>query len=308
LAASKKITPVRIGTRGSALALWQANYVAERLRPWAAPRPVELVIIQTAGDQVRDQPLAAIGGEGVFTKELQRALLADRIDLAVHSLKDLPTLPVEGLILAAVPARGPAGDVFVSRRSGSFDQLPPGATVATGSLRRRAQVLYRRPDLRLVDIRGNVETRLRKLEERALDGLILAQAGLERLGRREVITEFLHPGWMLPAVGQGALGLECRVADQATCALVRHLDHEPTRQAVLAERSLLRSLGGGCLVPIGAATRSEGAMLSLRAAVFQADGKACVAGTREGPITAAEELGRQLAEDLLSRGAGEFLS
>ncbi len=301
------MTPLRIGTRGSALALWQANYVAEHLRPLAGPRPIELVTIQTAGDQVRDLPLAAIGGEGVFTKEIQRALLAGRIDVAVHSLKDLPTLPIEGLVLAAVPTRGPAGDVFISRRYGSFDQLPPGATVATGSLRRRAQVLYRRPDLRLVNIRGNVETRLRKLEEQNLDGLILAQAGLERLGRREVITEFLHPGWMLPAVGQGALGLECRAEDHATCALVGNLDHEPTRLAVLAERALLRHLGGGCLVPIGAATRSDGGLLSLRGAVFQAEGKTCIAGMREGPIASAEELGRQLAEELLSRGAGELL-
>lgn len=301
------MNPVRIGTRGSTLALWQANHIAERLRPWAAPRPVELVIIQTAGDQVRDLPLAAIGGDGVFTKEIQRALLAGRVDVAVHSLKDLPTLAVEGLILAAVPARGPAGDVFVSHRHRGFDQLPPGAIVATGSLRRRAQVLYRRPDLRLIDIRGNVETRLRKLEEENLDGLILAQAGLERLGRRAVITEFLYPGWMLPAVGQGALGLECRAEDHETRSLVRNLDDEATRQAVTAERALLRRLGGGCLVPIGAATQQNGGMLSLRGAVFEAEGKTCIEGTREGPVAAAEDLGRQLAEDLLSRGAGELL-
>lgn len=301
------MNPVRIGTRGSALALWQANHIADRLRPLAAPRPVELVIIQTAGDEVRDLPLVAIGGEGVFTKEIQRALLAGSVDVAVHSLKDLPTQPVEGLVLAAVPARGPAGDAFVSRRHRGFDQLPHGAEVATGSLRRRAQVLYRRPDLRLVQIRGNVETRLRKLEEEDLDGLILAQAGLERLGRGEVITEFLYPGWMLPAVGQGALGLECRADDAATCSLVRNLDDEATRQAVRAERALLRSLGGGCLVPIGAATELHDGTLTLRGAVFEVQGKARVEGTCAGPSAAAEDLGRQLAEDLLSRGAGELL-
>ena len=302
------MNPVRIGTRGSALALWQANHIAERLRPWAAPCGVELVVIQTAGDQVRDLPLAAIGGDGVFTKEIQRALLAGSVDVAVHSLKDLPTLPVEGLILAAVPARGAVGDVFVSRRHRGFNKLPHGAAVATGSLRRRAQVLYRRPDLRLVEIRGNVETRLRKLEEENLDGLILAQAGLERLGRREAITEVLYPGWMLPAVGQGALGLECRADDADTCALVGNLDDEATRQAVRAERALLRSLGGGCLVPIGAATELRNGMLSLRGAVFQAEGKSCVEGTCVGPVAAAEDLGRQLADDLLSRGAGALLN
>src|SRR5262245_33986717 len=214
---------LRIGTRGSPLALWQANHVAGLLRPLAASRGVELVEIQTAGDQVRDRPLAQIGGEGVFTKEIQRALLAGTVDLAVHSLKDLPTVPVEGLTLAAVPRRGPRCDAFISRRHRNFDSLPAGAVVATSSLRRRAQALHRRPDLRLVDIRGNVETRLRKLDEQDLDGLLLAQAGLERLGLGEAITEVLDPAWMLPAVGQGALGLECRADDRATLALVEPL-------------------------------------------------------------------------------------
>src|SRR5438105_14800065 len=177
---------LRIGTRGSRLALWQANFVAERLRAHTA---VEVVEIETAGDQVRDVPLAQIGGEGVFTKELQRALLDGRITLAVHSLKDLPTVPVAGLLLAAVPERGPAGDVFISHRYANFDSLPADATVATSSLRRRAQMLHRRPDLRVVNIRGNVETRLRKLSEESHDALVLAQAGLERLGLTQAITE-----------------------------------------------------------------------------------------------------------------------
>ena len=301
-------TPLRIGTRGSPLALWQANYVADRLRPLAVPCAVELVEVQTTGDRVRDVPLARIGGDGVFTKEIQRALLDGAVDVAVHSLKDLPTLPVEGLALAAIPRRGPAGDAFVSRRHPSFDALPPGAVVATSSLRRRAQVLYRRPDVRLVDIRGNVETRLRKLADQGLDALILAQAGLERLGFGEWITEALHPGWMLPAVGQGALGLECRAEDAVTRALLRGLDDPPTRQAVQAERSLLRGLGGGCLVPVGADATVAGETLTLRGAVFQADGKARVDGTVSGPAAAAEMLGARLAQDLLSRGAGALLS
>ena len=170
-------SPLRIGTRGSPLALWQANYVAGRLRTLAAPRPVELILIETSGDVVRDLPLSQIGGDGVFTKEIQRALLADAVDVAVHSLKDLPTTPVAGLTLAAVPERGPAGDVLVSRRHARFDDLPHGAVVATSSLRRRAQALHRRPDLKLTTIRGNVETRLRKLDEQGLDAIILAQAG-----------------------------------------------------------------------------------------------------------------------------------
>ena len=198
-------TPLRIGTRGSPLALWQANHIAERLRPLAAPRPVELVTIETSGDVVRDLPLSQIGGDGVFTKEIQRALLMDVVDVAVHSLKDLPTTPIDGLTLGAVPARGPAGDVFVSRRHPRFDALPPGAVVATSSLRRRRGAeptagpgAGHHPRQR--------RDALRKLDEQGLDAIILAQAGLERLGLAAHITEILDPSWMLPAVGQGRWG------------------------------------------------------------------------------------------------------
>lgn len=301
------MVPLRIGTRGSRLALWQANHVAEVLRPFAEGRPVELVEIQTAGDQVRDVALSQIGGEGVFTKEIQRALLTGAVDVAVHSLKDLPTEPVTGLVLAAVPERGPVGDAFVSVRHRSFDGLPQGAVVATSSLRRRAQALHRRPDLRLVDVRGNVETRLRKLAEPGLDALILAQAGLVRLGLGAAITELLDPSWMLPAVGQGALGLECRAADAPTLGLVGKLDHSLTRQAVLAERAFLRALHGGCLVPVGAATAVVDGTLTLRGAVLSPDGGSRVEGSVSGPAAAAEELGRRLAEDLSARGAGQLL-
>ena len=302
------MTPLRIGTRGSPLALWQANHVADRLRPLVGPRPVELVLIRTTGDRVQDRPLAQIGGDGLFTKEIQQALLTDTADVAVHSLKDLPTLPVEGLVLAAVPPRGPSGDAFVSRRHRTFESLPPHAVVGTSSLRRRAQLLHRRPDLRPVEMRGNVETRLRKLEEQGLDALVLAQAGLERLGLGAAITELLDPAWMLPAVGQGALGLECRAEDGDTLGLLRALDDVPSRQAVLAERALLRALGGGCLVPIGAAARVEGDSLTLRGAVLSPDGRGRVAGQAEGPAAEAEALGRRLAEDLLARGARALLA
>src|SRR5262245_20190317 len=215
--------PLRIGTRGSRLALWQPNHVAELLRPLAAPRTVELVEIETAGDHVRDRPLAQIGGEGLFTKEIQKALLSGAVDVAVHSLKDLPTIEIKELTLAAVPPRGPSGDAFVSLKHRTFNELPQGAVVGTSSLRRRAQMLNRRPDLRLIDIRGNVETRLRKLEEQNLDATILAEAGLKRLGLAHRITEILDPSWMLPAVGQGALGLECRTDDESTRAVLAKL-------------------------------------------------------------------------------------
>lgn len=299
--------PLRIGTRGSPLALWQAHFVADRLQPVVAPREVVLVEIETTGDHIRDVPLAQIGGQGVFTKEIQRALLARKVDLAVHSLKDLPTLPLEGLVLAAVPPRGAIGDAFVSQKYRQFDALPRGATVATSSQRRRSQAQYRRPDLRLVDIRGNVETRLRKLTEQNLDGLILAQAGLERLGLARAIAEILDPAWMLPAVGQGALGLECRSDDSTTRTAVGSLNDAATFQAVQAERALLLALGGGCQVPIGAAAIVAGDQLTLRGAVLAPDGSRRIDATQTGAAIQADKIGRQLAAELLSRGARDLL-
>jgi hydroxymethylbilane synthase len=300
-------SPLRIGTRGSPLALWQARHVAGLLRPLVELRPVELIEIETAGDRVRDAALSQIGGDGVFTKEIQRALLAGAVDVAVHSLKDLPTTFIAGLTLAAVPARGPAGDVFVSHKYKRFDDLPRGAIVGTSSLRRRSQALHRRPDLMLVNLRGNVETRLRKLEEQNLDAIILAEAGLQRLGLASTITEILDPQWMLPAVGQGALGLECRAEDATTLALLDRLNDPAARQAVLAERALLRGLGGGCLVPIGASARVEGARLTLRGAVLSPDGKQRVAAETSGAAVEAEAIGQQLAEMLLASGARTLL-
>jgi hydroxymethylbilane synthase len=298
---------LRIGTRGSPLALWQAHFVAGLLRSGSA-LDVELMEIQTAGDQVRDVPLAQIGGEGVFTKEIQRALLERTVDVAVHSLKDLPTVAVEGLVLAAVPPRGPTGDVLVSHKHAGFDRLPTGGRLATSSLRRQAQLRHRRPDLQLCDIRGNVETRLRKMVEQDLDGLVLARAGLERLGLADRIVEILDPAWMLPAVGQGALGLECRADDAPTRAALRQLDDSATHAAVLAERALLRALGGGCQVPIGAAAVIAGDHLMLRAAVLDAKGGRRIERQIDGPPDQAEELGRQLAQDLMARGARALLA
>jgi hydroxymethylbilane synthase len=301
-------SPLRLGTRGSPLALWQANHVATLLRAAVPDLSIELVEIETAGDQVRDVPLSVIGGEGVFTKEIQRALLDCRVDVAVHSLKDLPTEPVEGLRLAAVPPRGPCGDALVSPFHASFAALPAGAVVATSSLRRRAQLLHRRPDLRLETIRGNVGTRLVKLREQRLDALILAEAGLKRLGMSGAITEILDPEWMLPAVGQGALGLECRTDDWSTLALLQQIDDRATHAEVLAERAMLRALGGGCQVPIGAATTVAGEELTLRGVVLSPDGKRRIDAQSIQRLESAEELGRQVAEQLRSQGAHRLLS
>jgi len=256
---------------------------------------------------VRDVPLVRLGGDGAFTKAIQQALLDRRVDVAVHSLKDLPTFRVEGLMLAAVPKRGPTGDAFVSKKHRAFVELPGGAVVGTSSLRRRAQLLQRRPELKLIDMRGNVETRLRKLVEKDLDAVILAQAGLVRLGLADQITELLDATWMFPAVGQGALGLECRCDDDATRVIVDRLNDAATRWAVLAERAMLRGLGGGCQVPIGALTNITEGNLTLRGVVLPPDGSQRVEAEIAGPMEQAESLGQALADQLRGRGAEELL-
>ena len=278
--------PLILGTRGSPLALWQARHVADWVRPFAAGRAVELRLIQTHGDRDQTSALSAMGGFGVFTKAIQQALLAGTADVAVHSLKDLPTVPEDGLVLAAVPPRGPAGDAFVSTRHARFDALPEGAVVGTSSLRRRAQLLHRRPDLRLVDLRGNVETRLRKLDAQELDAIVLAEAGLVRLGLADRVTEVLNPGWMLPAVGQGAIGLECRAADEASRAVVEGVNDPPTWARVSAERAMLLALGGGCLIPVGASSATADGVLTVRGVVLSPDGRRRIVATHRGPADA----------------------
>ncbi len=301
--------PLRLGTRGSPLARWQADWVAAQLRArgWA----VELVLITTQGD-VKTGPLGSFGGVGVFTKEIQRALLDQQVDLAVHSLKDLPTERVPGLELAAVPPRESPGDVLITRDGGDFESLPPNALLGTGSMRRRAQLLHVRPDLRIEDIRGNVETRLAKLDAGEYDAIVLAEAGLTRLGLAARIQRVLPKSLMLPAIGQGALGLETRSTDDRALSALRSLDDPETHQAVLAERAFLATLRGGCLAPVGAWGRfpeeAAGRQLVLDGVVLSPDGRQRLSGTVSGEAGQAELLGRQLADRLLADGALELIA
>lgn len=298
---------LRLGTRRSPLALWQARHVEARLRPLVEPVPIELVLIDTHGDRDQATALSDMGGFGVFTKAIQDALIDRRADVAVHSLKDLPTIPTVGLELAAVPPRGPTGDAFVSEKWEHFDDLPAGATVGTSSLRRRAQLLNRRPDLKLVELRGNVDTRIRKLTEQNLDAIILAEAGLVRLGLEGHVTEILDDEWMLPAVGQGAIGLECRADDEFAREAVGGVSDPDTWARVTAERAMLAALGGGCLVPIGATSAVERGLLTVRGAVLSADGRRRVVATHTGRAEAPLAVGQELAARLLAEGAGEVL-
>ena len=297
---------LRIGTRGSPLARWQANWVAEQLRAFG--HDIELVPISTRGDRVQTGPIAAIaGGDGVFTKELQRALLADEIDVAVHSLKDLPTAAVEGLALAAVPLRGPTGDLLIVRDGGNLGSVPQGATIGTGSLRRRTQLWHVRPDLKMADVRGNIDTRLRKLADGAYDALCLAEAGLKRL-EIETSAQVLPRSIMLPAVGQGALGLEARAGDAAIVEALAALDDVATHAAVLAERAMLQAIGGGCLAPIGAWGRVEvDGLLHLDAVVLSMDGRTRLSAADADPPAQAVALGEKLAAALNAQGAAALI-
>lgn len=298
-------TRLRIGTRGSLLARWQADWVAARLMEQAVE--IEMVPIATKGDVQQVGPIENIGTLGVFTKELQRALLDRQIDLAVHSLKDLPTEPVPGLILASVPEREACGDALIAREAASLDELPEGAIIGTGSLRRQAQLLSVRPDLEMRDIRGNVDTRLQKLRDGQYDAIILAEAGLRRLELAHHITQVLPKSIILPAIGQGALGIEAREDDTATRTILTALDHGETHSAVIAERALLFTLRGGCMAPVGAWGRIEEAQLVLSAVVLSYDGRKKLEATSRSEPAAAAELGRQVAEQLLDAGAAELI-
>ena len=298
-----------IGTRQSKLALWQANYIADELRKCYPDCTVELVKIVTSGDRILDVPLAKIGGKGLFTKEIEQDMLDKKIDLAVHSLKDMPTELPDGLTLAAITKRAHPGDAFVSNKYSSLATLPAGAVIGTSSLRRRAQLLRARPDLNIVDLRGNLDTRLAKLDRGEVDAIVLAVAGLVRLGWGDRVTEILSPEDCLPAVGQGALAIEARANDEETLAMLSVLNDAETRTAVTAERAFLAVLGGGCQVPVGvhAVMQADGATVVLEAIIASLDGKRIVRGQEQAPAQSAAELGVKLANRLLAEGGAPIL-
>jgi hydroxymethylbilane synthase len=295
-----------IGSRGSQLALWQARHIAAQLDALGVKTRIE--VIKTTGDKITDVALARVGEvsglKGVFTKEIEEALLDGSIDLAVHSLKDLPTALPEGLTIGVVPVREDPRDALVGK---TLDELQPGDRIGTGSLRRAAQIRRLKPGVETVDIRGNVDTRLRKLDEGQYDAILLACSGLKRLGLEDRITQALDPELMAPAIGQGALALEVRIGDGVTLEAVSPLNHIPTHLAVEAERSLLDAFGGGCQVPLGGYARIEGDDLVLNAAVFSQDGVTLIRDQDSGPMTEAKELGRRLAASLKAKGADKLL-
>ncbi|HEX5432774.1 MAG TPA: hydroxymethylbilane synthase [Candidatus Angelobacter sp.] len=294
---------LRIGSRGSQLALWQANHVADLLR--AQGHAVEIQIIKTTGDKILDVALAKVGTKGMFTKEIEEALADGRIDLAVHSLKDVPTELQPKFELAAIMRREDARDAFISVQYATLEELPRKAKIGTSSLRRQCQLNVLRPDLEIFPLRGNVDTRLRKLEAGDYDAIILAAAGVHRLGLHKHVRSRISPDLMCPAVGQGALAIEVRAGDQQTSSHLASLDHSETRAAVQCERALLGGLGGGCQVPIGAFAERQGSRTHLRAVVGRPDGSELLRELSDGDDP--EELGRETARKLLKRGAQEIL-
>jgi len=296
-----------IGTRGSKLALWQAEWVHARLRELEPELAVSVKRIKTTGDKILDTPLATIGGKGLFVKEIEEALLRGEIDLAVHSMKDVPThLPAE-LEILAIPEREDPRDVLITLNRVSLERLMPGSRIGTSSLRRQAQLRHYRPDLSIHVLRGNLDTRLRKLEAGEYDGIILAAAGIKRLGWSDRVTEYLSPDVCLPAIGQGALALEGRADDGFVREVVARLDHHPTRMAVTAERALLERLEGGCQVPIAAHAAITNGTVTLSALIAGVDGRRLVRDLLHGPMGDAHRLGVQLAERLLAHGGDEIL-
>jgi hydroxymethylbilane synthase len=294
-----------IASRGSPLALWQAHWVEQQLAALGQDSRIE--IIKTTGDRITSVPLNQVGGKGLFTREIEDALLEGRADLAVHSLKDLPTELPAGLTLAAIPTREDPRDALVSTPGMRLADLPNGAKVGTSSLRRVAQLRKLRPDLRIEPVRGNLDTRLRKLDQGHYDAIMLAAAGLNRLGWQDRITEVFSPDIICPAVGQGALAIEAAIGAGPQSALWEKMDDAPTRIAVTAERALLAALGGGCQVPIGALGTVAGGTLHLRGIVISPDGLRLVRDTLEGPVAEAAEIGRRLGEALLAAGGDRIL-
>ena len=297
---------LRIGSRGSQLALWQANHVAALLREQG--HTVEIEIIKTTGDEITDVALAKVGTKGMFTKEIEEALVDKRVDLAVHSLKDVPTELGLEFELAAIMKREDPRDAFISVKYATLEELPQGAKVGTSSLRRQAQLKALRPDLETFPLRGNVDTRIRKLESGEYDAIILAAAGVHRLGLHKHVRSRISADVMCPAVGQGALAIETRSDDRSTQSLLTFLNHADTRRAIECERALLGALGGGCQVPIGAYATTDLRELWLMAMVGRPDGSEILRELRGGPLSQPADLGRQVAETLLQRGADKILT
>lgn len=298
---------LRIGTRASLLAVTQSTWVKDQIESTCPGTQVELVKITTKGDRILDVPLAKVGGKGLFVKEIEDALLAGTIDLAVHSMKDVPTELPEGLHIGIIPARETPCDAFLSIRYASVEELPTGACIGTSSLRRKAQLATLRPDLTILDLRGNVDTRLRKLEEGEFDAIILAGAGLHRLGKTDKITTLLTPEQMLPAIGQGALGIELRETDTELLAGLQFLHHRATAVTVAAERAFLLRLEGGCQVPIGAHATLSGDQITLTGLIAAVDGSIVLKEHVTGSAREAAALGTALAESLLSKGGKAIL-
>jgi hydroxymethylbilane synthase len=322
----KKKYKITIATRGSKLALWQANWVKTEIEKRNPDVEIEIKKIKTTGDKILDVPLAKIGGKGLFVKEIEEALLRKSADLAVHSMKDIPTELPKGLHLAAICRREDPRDALIVRTQNSklktqnedikgFKYLPKGAHIGTSSLRRICQLLNTRPDLRIAQLRGNLDTRIRKLEEGQFDAIVVAVAGVKRLGMTEKITEILPTDISLPAIGQGAIGIECRADDEFTNNILKNLNHKETSLCIRAERAFLKKLGGGCQVPIAAYARTtpsepqtSNPKLIIEGLVGTISGDTVIRGAKEGTLEKAESLGIALAEDLISRGAGEILT
>jgi len=301
------IERIRIATRKSPLALWQAEHVRHRLQALHPGLQVELLTMSTQGDRILDSPLAKIGGKGLFVKELEQGMLDGRADLAVHSMKDVPAVLPDGLCLGAILDREDPRDAFVSMQYSSVDDLPEGARVGTSSLRRQCQLRARRPDLQILDLRGNVGTRLGKLDAGDYDAIVLACAGLKRLGLSARITHALTPEEMLPAIAQGVIGIECRVDDPRVRSLIEPLNHDETWWRTEAERAMNATLAGGCQAPVAGYSLLNAGVVELRGLVGQPDGSMVIRGDISGSAEHAEALGKQLAEDLLSRGARTIL-
>ena len=298
---------LRIATRQSPLALWQAEFVKAELEQIHTDLTVELVPMVTRGDKILDTPLAKIGGKGLFVKELELAMLENRADIAVHSMKDVPMEFPDGLGLSVICEREDPRDAFVSNHYKDIDSLPIGATVGTCSLRRQCQLKAKRPDNKILDLRGNVGTRLSKLDEGQYDAIILASAGLKRLGLSQRIAHEIEPDWMLPAGGQGAVGIECRTDDQKTLDYLAPLNHPTTASRVIAERAVNNKLQGGCQVPIGVFATINQQSIHIKGLVGEVDGSRMIQDEISGDVTDAEPLGIELAEKLLAAGAGEIL-